>query len=514
MTLLAGRYELVQPLGSGGMAEVHLAFDRVLRRRVAVKIIHPAQLGDPVNRERFVREAQAAAALQHPNTVAVFDVGDDAGRPFIVMELIEGQSLADRIRAAGRLSVDETVPIVAGVLAGLQAAHDRGLVHRDVKPSNVLLPAGGGVKLVDFGIATATAGTAAPLTSGENVLGTPRYLAPERISGRRATPASDIYSLGAVTYECLTGRPPFVAAGPVALAVAHQREHLRPLSEIAPDVPAGIAAVVERALAKDPAERFGSAADMRAALLGVPANDAFHRSPTERVGMTQQLPVQPVRRRWLPMAVGLLAVVMLGIASAYVLTRDDQAGGTPDSPAGSSSELDLDGDQVSESPPEGEAESEAPSDLDGLIATVAAADHAGDKTDSLLDKLRELAGDPDDGEARKLIEEVGKWTAEGELDQAVGQAAIAVLEEQSRPSEPDLTEVSALFADVNSEPAVWGDKAENLSSELRKLLETEPPGQRIQQARKLTGELDKWISEGEIDAGRGELARDVLTPLQ
>lgn len=514
MTLLAGRYELVQPLGSGGMAEVHLAFDQVLRRRVAVKIIHPAQLGDPVNRQRFVREAQAAAALQHPNTVAVFDVGDDAGRPFIVMELIEGQSLADRMRDAGPLSVDQTVPIVAGVLAGLQAAHDRGLVHRDVKPSNVLLAAGGGVKLVDFGIVAATAGTATPLTSGENVLGTPRYLAPERISGRRATPASDIYSLGAVAYECLTGRPPFVAAGPVALAVAHQREPLRPLGEIAPDVPADIAAVVERALAKDPAERFGSAADMRAALLGAPANDALHRSPTERVGMTQQLPVQPVRRRWLPVAVGLLAVVMLGIASAYVLTRDDQAGGTPDSPAGASSELDVDGDQVSESPPAGEAESEAPSDLDGLIATVAAADQTGDKTDSLLDKLRELAGDPDDGKARKLIEEVGKWTAEGELDPAVGQATIAVLEKQSRPSEPELAAVSKLYADVSGDTPEWGSKADNLTAELRKLLDTDAPGQRKQLARKLSDDLDEWISEQEIDAGRGDRAQDVLASLQ
>ena len=518
MTLLAGRYELVELLGYGGMAEVHQAYDQVLRRRVAVKIIHPAQLRDPVNRDRFVREAQVAAGLQHPNTVAVFDVGEDAGRPFIVMELIDGRTLEDRIRDDGRLSVDETVPIVAGVLAGLQAAHDRGLVHRDVKPSNILLPAGGGVKLVDFGIAAVVAETAASLTTGEDVLGTPRYLAPERVSGRRATPASDIYALGAVTYECFTGRPPFVADGPVALAVAHQREPVRPLSEIAPDVPRDIAAIVERALAKDPRSRFGSAAEMRSALLGGPGVGGIH--PPTSSTVTQQLPAQSGRkdrtglRRWLQGAVGLLAVVLLAIAVAYVVSGgDDELDGTTNSDAGA--EVDAGIDRPTEHQPgEVDGADGVPADLDGLIATVAAADQAGDKTDSLLDKLRELAGDPDDGEARKLIEEVGKWTAEGELDPELGQAAIAVLEEQSRPSDPELTEVSELFAEVSGDPDTWGDKSDSLASELRKLLDTEPPGQRIQRARKLTDELDKWISEGEIDAELAGHAQDVLSPLR
>jgi tRNA A-37 threonylcarbamoyl transferase component Bud32 len=518
MTLLAGRYELVELLGYGGMAEVRRAYDQVLRRRVAVKIIHPAQLRDPVNRERFVREAQVAAGLQHPNTVAVFDVGDDAGRPFIVMELIDGQNLADRIRDEGRLSVDETVPIVAGVLAGLQAAHDRGLVHRDVKPSNILLPAGGGVKLVDFGIATVVAEAAAPLTAGDDVLGTPRYLAPERVTGQRATPASDIYSLGAVTYECLTGRPPFVADGPVALAVAHQREPVRPLGEIAPDIPRNIAAVVERALAKDPRSRFGSAAEMRSALLGGPIAEEV-RGPTTASMVTQQLPAQSSeptrtdRRRRLRGAVGLLAVV-LAIAVAYILVRgDDELDGTanPDSEA---AEAGTGTAEPTEPQPGEVADADGLPDLDGLITTVAAADQTGDKTDSLLDKLRELAGDPDDGEARKLIEEVGKWTADGELDPEVGQATIAVLEEQSRPSDPELAEVSELFAEVSSDSPAWGSKAGNLAADLRKLLDTDEPGQRKQQARKLGDELDEWISKREIDAERGDRAQEVLTPLQ
>jgi serine/threonine-protein kinase len=516
MTLLAGRYELTEPLGSGGMAEVYAAFDHVLRRRVAVKIIHLAQLRDQVSRERFIQEARVAASLQHPHTVAVYDVGEDADRPFIVMELLEGQSLADRIRTGGRLPVDEAVPIIAGVLAGLQAAHNRGLVHRDVKPSNILLPSGGGVKIVDFGIATVVAEAATHSTTGDDVLGTPRYLAPERVAGQRATPACDIYSLGAVMYECLTGRPPFVADTPVALAVAHQQEPVRPVRDLVPDVPAEIAAVAERALAKDPAQRFGSADEMRNALLGVPALDSADPPTTVLSGVTQQLPVQrPARRRWLPAAIGLLALAVLGIAAAYILTSDDDPGGTANPRVDSGAESGAQPEQDAE-PPQDDAAGigDEPTDLDGLIETVAAADQGDDKTEDLLDKLNTLAADPDDEEARKLIEEVAKWTAEGELDQEVGHAAIDVLEQQSRPSEPELAGVSELFAEVSRDREAWGSKAENLSSDLRKVLDTDPPGQLRQEARKLTEELDKWISEGEIDAERGARARDVLSPLQ
>lgn len=516
MTPLAGRYELIELLGTGGMAEVYAAYDQVLRRRVAVKIIHVDQLRDPVSRERFVQEARVAAGLQHPNTVAVFDVGEDAGRPFIVMELLEGQSLADRIRTDGRLPVDEVVPVVAGVLAGLQAAHDRAMVHRDVKPSNILLPSGGGVKLVDFGIATVVADAATHLTTGDDVLGTPRYLAPERVAGQRATPASDVYSLGAVMYECLAGRPPFLADAPVALAVAHQREPVRPLTEVAPHVPPGVAAVAERALAKNPGDRFDSAASMRDALLGAPAFHPADPPTTVLGGVTQQLPAQPVRRRWLPAAIGLLAAVLFGIAAAYVLTSRDEPGETANPPAGGGAEAEAPPEQDAESPAEAEADGtdDEPTDLDGLIETVAAADQGDDKTEDLLDELSKLAAEPDDDEARKLIEEVGKWTDEGELDPELGQAAIDVLEEQSRPSDPQLAGVSELFAEVSMDRAAWGEKAESLASDLRKLLESDAPGQRKQEVRKLADELDKWISEGEIDADRGARAQDVLAPLQ
>ncbi|HSJ60931.1 MAG TPA: hypothetical protein VK895_06840, partial [Jiangellaceae bacterium] len=347
------------------------------------------------------------------------------------------------------------------------------------------------------------------------VLGTPRYLAPERVSGQRATPASDIYSLGAVMYECLTGRPPFVADGAVALAVAHQREPVRPLGEIAPDVPLNIAAVVERALAKDPRARFGSAAEMCSTLLGAPTLNSADPPTAVLSGVTQQPPEQPARRRWLPAAIALLATAALGIAAAYVLTRDDDPAGAASPAADGGAETAAQPEQDAQQPPEDDPDGtgDEPTDLDGLIETVAAADH-GDKTDDLLDRLNEFAADPDDEEARKLIEEIGKWTAEDELDPEVGYAAIDVLEQQSRPSEQELAGVSALFAAVSRDHEAWGSKAENLSSDFRKILDTEPPGQRRQEARKLTEELDKWISEGEIDAERGAEAQAVLSPLQ
>jgi hypothetical protein len=274
---------------------------------------------------------------------------------------------------------------------------------------------------------------------------------------------------------------------------------------------------VERALAKDPRARFGSAAEMRSALLGGPAFDSADPPTTVLSGVTQQPPEQqPARRRWLlPAAVAVLAVAVLGIAAAYLLTRDDDAGGAASPPADASAATEAQPEQDAEPPPEDEPDGtgDEPTDLDGLIETVATADH-GDKTDDLLDKLTELAADPDGEEARKLIEEIGKWTAEGELDPDVGHAAIDVLEQQSRPSEQELAGVSELFAAVSRDHEAWGSKAENLSSDLRKIMDTEPPGQRRQEARKLTEELDKWISEGEIDSERGAEAQAVLSPLQ
>lgn len=266
MALLADRYELAEPLGSGGMAEVVAAIDLRLDRRVAVKLIRDHLASDDNARARLLHEARAAAAFHHPCAVAVFDVGAHDGRPFVVMELVEGETLADRLAREGTLSPADTVTVGSRVLDALAAAHRRGLVHRDVKPGNVLLPREGGVKLTDFGIAKGLATPASALTATGQIVGTPTYLSPEQASGHGATSKSDLYSVGVVLYECLAGAPPFSGDGAVAIALAHEHEPLPPLSERAPGTPARLAAVVERALAKRPLERHADAQSMQAAL--------------------------------------------------------------------------------------------------------------------------------------------------------------------------------------------------------------------------------------------------------
>ncbi len=275
MPLLADRYETGPVLGAGGMGRVVAAHDHRLDRPVAVKLIRDELLADDAARQRLLREARAAAQLHHPHTVAVFDAGEQDGRPFVVMELVEGSSLADRLRADGPLSATEATDVTAAVLDALAAAHDQGLVHRDVKPSNVLLPDAGGVKLADFGIAVDLRANTT-LTDLGQVLGSPRYLAPERATGQTAAPASDVYSAGVMLFEMLAGRAPFDGDNAVATLLAHQQQPVPPLARIAESVPPQLASVAERALAKDPSQRFASARSMHDALLGAADEAGCH----------------------------------------------------------------------------------------------------------------------------------------------------------------------------------------------------------------------------------------------
>jgi eukaryotic-like serine/threonine-protein kinase len=269
MSLLAGRYRVEETLGTGGMARVVAATDELLGRRVAVKLLHEGMAADPVVRERIRREAQAAASLNHPNAVAVYDIGEHDGLPFIVMELVEGDTLADRVRAEGALPIAAALAVVDQVLAALEAAHARGLVHRDVKPANVLLPADGGpAKLGDFGIAKGMREAAGGLTATGQVFGTVRYVSPEQVSGRPATPRSDLYAAGIVAYELLAGVPPFDGEEQVTIALAHLNDEPVPLGDRRPDVPTHVRNAVARAMAKDAADRFPDAGAMRAALRG------------------------------------------------------------------------------------------------------------------------------------------------------------------------------------------------------------------------------------------------------
>jgi eukaryotic-like serine/threonine-protein kinase len=268
--VLAGRYVLSGLLGRGGMAEVHRAHDLRLDRDVAVKVLRASQAADEAFRGRFRREALSAASLGHPGVVAVFDAGegvvDGVELPFIVMEHVEGRTLADLVRRGPKPDVAEAVRLTAGVLNALEHAHEHGIVHRDIKPANVMVTPRDEVKVMDFGIARPLGVSGMTVTGTAMVVGTAEYLSPEQARGLAVDERSDLYSAGCLLYELLTGRPPFVADSVLAVAWKHIDEEPSPPSVYAPGVPAACDAVVMKALRKDREDRYADAAEMRAAL--------------------------------------------------------------------------------------------------------------------------------------------------------------------------------------------------------------------------------------------------------
>ena len=304
--LLAGRYELGERLGYGGMSTVQVALDRRLERQVAVKLLAEHLADDSQFISRFKREALAAARLVHPNIVQVFDFGLDeaSGRHYIVMEYIRGRSGAEILREETRLGVADTLELVDGACRGLAHAHRMGVVHRDVKPGNILRSDDGAVKLADFGIAKAMFGEASQITQAGSVLGTAAYLAPEQASGSEIGPAADLYGLGVVTYQLLSGRLPYEASSLTELALMQQREYPARLDDVAPEVPAQLADAVERALELEPGDRYASADEMRRALhdgargIGpAPATAATSLiAPAEPTAATRAVPSERPRR--------------------------------------------------------------------------------------------------------------------------------------------------------------------------------------------------------------------------
>jgi eukaryotic-like serine/threonine-protein kinase len=260
-TVLDDRYDVVRPLGSGGMGEVYLARDRVLGRDVALKVLRKQYAGDEVFAERFKREAMSAASLSHPNIIQVYDRGEtEEGASYIAMEYVPGGTLKERISREGPLEAADAAGLGAQVAEALGTAHDRGMVHRDIKPQNVLLGARGGAKVADFGIARA--GSSATISRTGSVMGTAGYMSPEQALGKPATSKSDLYSLGVVLYEALTGELPYTADNPIAVSMKHVNEPLRPPIELNPRIPRGMNAIVTKLLTKDPEDRYADADEL------------------------------------------------------------------------------------------------------------------------------------------------------------------------------------------------------------------------------------------------------------
>src|SRR5271157_3535463 len=260
------RYELNHLIARGGMAEVYRAQDRLLERPVALKVLFPELSVDRSFVDRFRREARAAANLSHPNIVPVFDWGEDSGTYFIVMEFVDGRPLSSILRTAGPLHPDRAAEITADVAGALSYAHRHGVVHRDVKPGNVLITEEGIIKVTDFGIARAV-NTEESLTQTGAVMGTATYFSPEQAEGLGVDSRSDIYSLGVVLFEMVVGRPPFLGDSPVAVASKHVRDHPPAPRELNPQIPPTFEAIILKAMAKDPDHRYATAEDLRADLL-------------------------------------------------------------------------------------------------------------------------------------------------------------------------------------------------------------------------------------------------------
>ena len=285
--VLIDRYEVRRLLGTGGMAEVFEGYDRLLARRVAVKVLLSQYARDPAFLTRFRREAQAAASLSHPNIVAVYDTGAQGDTQFIVMEYVEGRTLRDVVRQEGPLLPERAAEIAADVCNALAAAHARGLIHRDIKPGNIMLTPDGKVKVMDFGIARAT--SMATITQTAAVVGTAQYISPEQAQGQPVDARSDLYSLGCCLYEMLSGHVPFTGATPVAIAYRHVRENPMPPRQLNPDVPPALEAVVMKAMAKDPDERYQTAPEFRADLERARLGEPVMAGPLPGAAATTQV---------------------------------------------------------------------------------------------------------------------------------------------------------------------------------------------------------------------------------
>jgi tRNA A-37 threonylcarbamoyl transferase component Bud32 len=423
-TVLSGRYRLEQKLGSGGMSTVYLARDETLERWVAAKVLHREISDQPDQIERFRREARAVAQVSHPNVVAVIDAGEDGGRPYIVFEYCDGETLRQRIDRMGKLPLDEAAAYAIEVGRGLQAAHARMLVHRDVKSQNVLIDSEGRAKVTDFGIARSLESDG--LTKTGRVLGTTDYVSPEQAMGHEVDARSDIYSLGVLLYEMLTGQVPFQAENLVGVAMKHVKERMPDVQRGRPEVSSALAAVVERATEKKPERRYPEMAAMLVDLENALEVEVARagRSTGEATTVLDSVPYR--RRRILTprrISIAGILLVLAGTAAALLiagLTGEDRergGGRGSDEPAGTEVELvgaqDFDplGDSVEHS-------EEAEFAIDGDTATTwpteeyTASAVLTDAADKPGVGLIVDAGEPVQGTSMSISSSEGGWDAD------------------------------------------------------------------------------------------------------
>jgi hypothetical protein len=384
---LNGRYRIEGQIGSGGMSTVYLAFDETLERAVAVKVLHNEISRDPSALERFRREARTVAQISHPHVVMVIDAGEDRGRPYIVFERVSGETLKDRIRRVGPLPVSEAVAYAIEIGRALEAAHELQLVHRDVKPQNVLIDEEGRAKVTDFGIARSLELETRQLTAAGRVVGTTDYVSPEQALGHEVTGQSDVYSLGVVLYEMLTGEVPFKADSSVSVAMKHVREGVPDVQRRRSEISAALAALVERATAKEVANRYPSVREMVRNLEEVLTYEAARAGETEGEATTvlEQLSPElaarvPARRRMMRFALYGLVALALALAVGVAIERPGKNGAGPSS-GRNLSEIPLgEGDAVDYDPrPGGGQENRAavPLILDGDRNTAWQTEHYG-----------------------------------------------------------------------------------------------------------------------------------------
>ena len=437
--VLADRYAVGELLGRGGMAEVYLATDRVLDRPVALKVLGGWLANDGTFVERFRREALAAARISHPNLVAVFDAGSEDGVHYIVMEHVPGETLADVLQKGGRLHPNRAITIAASVADALGVAHAAGIVHRDVKPGNVMLTPDGRTKLMDLGIARSIDGER--ITHASSILGTAGYISPEQARGDPVDHRSDIYSLGCVLYEMLTGRQPFEAQDPLAVAYKHVHEPPAPPTSLEPSIPPGLEAVTLRAMEKEPAARFQSVSDMAAALddRTVPVSPVTVTTPMPPLTVTTPPPtartdtlprrVDRARRRrpLIPLLLALAALALLGGLAFALFGGDRPSGLAPpaDSPTPSASSS----SSPSPSPTPVDPVQGAVVALQGIVAQGVSdgtiTDKAAEEIQKGLDEaLHEFAG----GDTEKALEKLSDL--ERKVDELVDHDEIAHSERQ------------------------------------------------------------------------------------